>query len=309
MMIAAPINPSDVIPITGAYAHRVQPPRFAGYEGLGQVVATSSTSPFRLGQRVLPLRGDGTWQQRLNCNGQWLVPVPEDIADDIALRGYINPLAGAGSADNIDRGRIGLCTSVGTMGAGGRGAGGHRPTPRARARAASAPARYTAADDGPPGRAPPAGGALLAGLPPAATVPFARCPGRDVRQRLAERLHRALALTGSRAVIAAGALSAKPLARGAVAVLPVRPRRQASPVSGVVSAGARGDGIRLSASIMPLSAATRRPAGPDSAYRPAVRRWNGGPPDAWAASSIARARHHPAPNAPAAGLPPPALAG
>ncbi|MEN3258598.1 zinc-dependent alcohol dehydrogenase family protein [Sodalis endosymbiont of Spalangia cameroni] len=93
MMIAAPINPSDVIPITGAYAHRVQPPRVAGYEGLGQVVATSSTSPFRLGQRVLPLRGDGTWQQRLNCNGQWLVPVPEDIADDIALRGYINPLA------------------------------------------------------------------------------------------------------------------------------------------------------------------------------------------------------------------------
>lgn len=164
MMIAAPINPSDVIPITGAYAHRVQPPRVAGYEGLGQVVATSSTSPFRLGQRVLPLRGDGTWQQRLNCNGQWLVPVPEDIADDIALRGYINPLAGAGSADNIDRGRIGLCTSVGTMGAGGRGAGGHRPTPRARARAASAPARYTAADDGPPGRAPPAGGAQQPGF-------------------------------------------------------------------------------------------------------------------------------------------------
>ncbi|WP_074011957.1 zinc-dependent alcohol dehydrogenase family protein [Candidatus Sodalis sp. SoCistrobi] len=92
-MIAAPINPSDVIPITGAYAHRVQPPRVAGYEGLGRVVATSDALPFSLGQHVLPLRGDGTWQQRLNCSGQWLVAVPEDIADDIALRGYINPLA------------------------------------------------------------------------------------------------------------------------------------------------------------------------------------------------------------------------
>lgn len=92
-MIAAPINPSDVIPITGAYAHRVQPPLVAGYEGLGRVVATSDALPFSLGQHVLPLRGDGTWQQRLNCSGQWLVPVPEDTADDIALRGYINPLA------------------------------------------------------------------------------------------------------------------------------------------------------------------------------------------------------------------------
>lgn len=79
--------------ITGAYAHRVQPPLVAGYEGLGRVVATSDALPFSLGQHVLPLRGDGTWQQWLNCSGQWLVPVPEDIADDIALRGYINPLA------------------------------------------------------------------------------------------------------------------------------------------------------------------------------------------------------------------------
>ncbi|MGL9774124.1 MAG: alcohol dehydrogenase catalytic domain-containing protein [Sodalis sp. (in: enterobacteria)] len=92
-MIAAPINPSDVIPITGAYAHRVSPPRVAGYEGLGRVVITSDALLFSLGQRVLPLRGDGTWQQWLNCTGQWLVPVPEDIADDIALRGHINLLA------------------------------------------------------------------------------------------------------------------------------------------------------------------------------------------------------------------------
>ncbi|WP_050747753.1 hypothetical protein [Sodalis glossinidius] len=35
-MIAAPINPSDVIPITGAYAHWVSPPRVAGYEALGR---------------------------------------------------------------------------------------------------------------------------------------------------------------------------------------------------------------------------------------------------------------------------------
>ncbi|CAK8740576.1 hypothetical protein SODG_004048 [Sodalis praecaptivus] len=283
------------------------------------------------------------------------MPVPEDIADDIALRGYINPLAAQLMLRRWPvRDRQIILTAAGSDCARLLGqwalAGGARQViglhrapehaPRLRrlgiqpltmdrqdeilwlaahsslvfdavgGRWAAHCWRVSPCRDA--GKLWSALGATCprhARLRRAATVSFARCPGRDVRQRLAERLYRPLAFTASRAVIAAGALSAKPLARGAVAVLPVRPRRQASPVSGVVSAGARGDDIRLSASILPLSAATRRPAGPDSAYRPAVRRWNGGPPDAWAASSMARARHHPAPNAPAAGSPPPALAG
>ncbi|MGJ0223596.1 alcohol dehydrogenase catalytic domain-containing protein, partial [Streptococcus pyogenes] len=37
-MLIAPVNPSDLIPVRGAYAHRVRPPRVAGYEGVGRVV-------------------------------------------------------------------------------------------------------------------------------------------------------------------------------------------------------------------------------------------------------------------------------
>ncbi len=90
-MTAAPVNPSDLIPITGAYRHRVSPPRVAGYEGCGVVV--EADDPAWIGRRVLPLRGDGTWQTFVDADPELLVPVPDDVPDELAARGYINPLA------------------------------------------------------------------------------------------------------------------------------------------------------------------------------------------------------------------------
>jgi len=94
-MLAAPLNPSDLIPITGAYRHRISPPQIAGYEGLGVVteISASTACPFKAGQRVLPLRANGTWQNYVDADPAWMVAVPDDIDDEIALRGYINPLA------------------------------------------------------------------------------------------------------------------------------------------------------------------------------------------------------------------------
>lgn len=88
----APLNPSDLIPVTGAYRHRTTLPAVAGYEGVGVVVAASPGSGAAPGQRVLPLRGEGTWQSYLDIAGEWLVPVPDGIDDRLAARGYINPL-------------------------------------------------------------------------------------------------------------------------------------------------------------------------------------------------------------------------
>lgn len=90
---AAPINPSDLIPITGAYRHRVFPPRVAGYEGLGTVVEADEDDRALIGRRVLPLRGPGTWQRYVDCDRHWAVIVPDDADDGLAVRGYINPLA------------------------------------------------------------------------------------------------------------------------------------------------------------------------------------------------------------------------
>ncbi|WP_102875601.1 zinc-dependent alcohol dehydrogenase family protein [Phaeobacter inhibens] len=92
-MTCAPINPSDIIPVTGAYRHLTTPPKTAGYEGFGRVVEASPQFAHLLGQRVLPLRGDGTWQRYVDCDPEIAVPVPDSISDSLAARGYINPLS------------------------------------------------------------------------------------------------------------------------------------------------------------------------------------------------------------------------
>jgi len=90
-MLAAPINPSDLIPVKGACAHRLSPPGIAGHEGVG--IVTHAPDASLLGTRVLPLRGSGTWQQYVDCDAAWAVPVPDAVPIAIAARGYINPLA------------------------------------------------------------------------------------------------------------------------------------------------------------------------------------------------------------------------
>lgn len=52
-MIARPINPSDLIPIRGAYRHRIPLPCIPGYEGVGSVIAIgSSVQKSMLGKRA-----------------------------------------------------------------------------------------------------------------------------------------------------------------------------------------------------------------------------------------------------------------
>ncbi len=98
-MTFAPVNPSDLIPITGAYAHRIRLPAVAGYEGVGRVVHAPDTHAALVGQRVLPLRGDGTWQTHVDCDPALAVPVPDTINDLVAARAYINPLAASTMLD------------------------------------------------------------------------------------------------------------------------------------------------------------------------------------------------------------------
>ena len=52
------VNPSDLIPITGAYAHRTQLLAVVGYEGVGTIVEVGSSELKELiGQRALSLDG------------------------------------------------------------------------------------------------------------------------------------------------------------------------------------------------------------------------------------------------------------
>lgn len=92
-MIASPINPSDLIPVTGAYRSRTTLPFIPGFEGVGVVEAVHpDTDPVLIDQRVLPIGSAGGWQNVKLCPLDWCIPVPEDITDIQAATAYINPL-------------------------------------------------------------------------------------------------------------------------------------------------------------------------------------------------------------------------
>ncbi|ATO47762.1 zinc-dependent alcohol dehydrogenase family protein [Brevibacillus laterosporus] len=92
-MVARPINPSDLIPIRGAYSHRISLPTIPGYEGVGIVEEVGPSVPKELlGKRVLPLRGEGTWQDYVTAPAELAISIPTSMEDYIAAQLYINPI-------------------------------------------------------------------------------------------------------------------------------------------------------------------------------------------------------------------------
>lgn len=92
-MLARPINPSDLIPIRGAYSHRISLPNIPGYEGVGIVEDVGPLVSHQLiGKRVLPLRGEGTWQEFVKTSAEFTVHIPDSIDDFTASQMYINPI-------------------------------------------------------------------------------------------------------------------------------------------------------------------------------------------------------------------------
>ncbi|WP_139187804.1 zinc-dependent alcohol dehydrogenase family protein [Bacillus tuaregi] len=92
-MLARPINPSDLIPIRGSYAHRISLPNIPGYEGVGIVEEIGPlVSKNLIGKRILPLRGEGTWQEFVKTSVEYAVCIPDTIDDFTAAQMYINPM-------------------------------------------------------------------------------------------------------------------------------------------------------------------------------------------------------------------------
>ncbi len=92
-MLARPINPSDLIPIRGSYSHRIRLPNIPGYEGIGVVEDVGCfVSGDLIGKRVLPLRGEGTWQEYVKTSADFAISIPDSIDDFAASQMYINPI-------------------------------------------------------------------------------------------------------------------------------------------------------------------------------------------------------------------------
>ena len=84
-VLAAPINPSDVLTLTGQYGMLPPLPAIGGNEGVGRVIAHGpGVSAPPIGQTVLLPVGSGTWATHVVGQARKLMPLPND-ADPLQL--------------------------------------------------------------------------------------------------------------------------------------------------------------------------------------------------------------------------------
>ena len=89
----ASINPSDLIPVTGAYSNRTVLPFVPGFEGVGTVSRVGAdVTGLKPGDRVLPLGASGLWQATLQRPADWCFAVPDDLSIEQAATAYVNPM-------------------------------------------------------------------------------------------------------------------------------------------------------------------------------------------------------------------------
>lgn len=84
-VLAAPINPSDLLTLTGQYGLLPPLPAVGGNEGVGRVlVLADDVSAPAVGRTVLLPPSGGTWATHMVVNARALLPLPDD-ADPVQL--------------------------------------------------------------------------------------------------------------------------------------------------------------------------------------------------------------------------------
>jgi NADPH:quinone reductase-like Zn-dependent oxidoreductase len=77
-VLASPVNPSDVLTLTGQYGQLPALPATGGNEGVGRVVGMAEdVRALRVGQLVLLPVGSGTWTTHLVAAAKMLLPLPD----------------------------------------------------------------------------------------------------------------------------------------------------------------------------------------------------------------------------------------
>jgi len=89
-VIAANINPSDVMFVQGLYGIRPQLPSPAGFEGVGIVEELGEHCKIKVGTRV-SFTSIGAWTEHAIAEENSLIPVPEAISDEVACQLFVNP--------------------------------------------------------------------------------------------------------------------------------------------------------------------------------------------------------------------------
>lgn len=94
-MLAAPVNPSDVMTIQGTYGKQPALPFTPGYEGVGVVESSGGglLAKMMVGKRVaVGCRDGGGWGEYIALPFKQVVPVDSKIADEQAATFFVNPI-------------------------------------------------------------------------------------------------------------------------------------------------------------------------------------------------------------------------
>ncbi|WP_044871534.1 zinc-dependent alcohol dehydrogenase family protein [Pseudomonas sp. LFM046] len=90
-VLAAPINPSDVLTLTGEYGMLPPLPAIGGNEGVGEVLEVAAdVTGLKPGQTVLLPVGCGTWRTHLIADAQQLIALPSADPQQLAML-TVNP--------------------------------------------------------------------------------------------------------------------------------------------------------------------------------------------------------------------------
>jgi len=91
-VLAAPINPSDVLTLTGLYGQLPPLPAVGGNEGVGKVIQLGpDVSSPAIGQTVLLPVGSGTWATHIVAEAKRLMPLPNDADPQQLAMMTVNP--------------------------------------------------------------------------------------------------------------------------------------------------------------------------------------------------------------------------
>ena len=99
---ATPINPSDLLVLSGLYGALPRLPTIPGKEGVGRVLEVGPNGTgLERGARVLLPLGCGAWRERLKVRVEDLIPAPEGVGAAKLAMATLNPLCAASLLDAI----------------------------------------------------------------------------------------------------------------------------------------------------------------------------------------------------------------
>ena len=91
-VLAAPINPSDVLTLTGQYGQLPPLPAVGGNEGVGKILQLGpDVQTPAVGQTVLLPVGSGTWSSHIVAEAKRLMPLPNEADPQQLAMMTVNP--------------------------------------------------------------------------------------------------------------------------------------------------------------------------------------------------------------------------